>query len=161
MTDPADVELRLWDEIEKHNTGMLMLTEPRLQHAQPMTAFVDREGRTVWFFTRTDTDLASAIGAGGQAMFVYQRDDLQACISGTVALSHDEARMERYWNSVVAAWYPEGKADPRLTLIRFEPEDAEVWTAKGGPVKFALEIAKANVTGREPDIGDRSHLHFH
>src|SRR5689334_18901170 len=106
MTDqpnPIDVERRLWDEIEKHNTVMLMLTAPQMQHAQPMTAFVEREGRTIWFYTRTDTDFAQAIGAGGQAMFVFQQNDIQACLSGAVALSHDEARMEKYWNSVVAA----------------------------------------------------------
>jgi hypothetical protein len=30
------------------------------------------------------------------------------------------------WNPWVAAWY-QGKDDPKLTLLRFDPDHAEVW----------------------------------
>jgi general stress protein 26 len=159
--DPAAVQTRLWDEIEKRRTGMLGLMSDN-QHFQPMTAFLDREAQQIWFFTYNDTDLAQAIASGGgHAMFVFQEKDLQACIGGRLSLSHDPERMARYWNPMVAAWYPEGKEDPRLTLLRFDCEDAQVWLTEAGPVRYFFEVAKANATKSRPDLGERRDLNFH
>ncbi|WP_374470876.1 pyridoxamine 5'-phosphate oxidase family protein [Phenylobacterium sp.] len=159
--DPADVEKMLWKEIEDARTGMLGLMRDD-QHFQPMTAFVERETNQIWFFTYKDTDLAEAAGTeGGHAMFVYQGKDLQACIGGRLSIRPDPARMEKYWGPVVAAWYPEGKDDPRLTLLCLECHDAQVWVTEAGPVKFAYEIAKANASKDRPDLGERTNLNFH
>jgi general stress protein 26 len=59
---------------------------------------------------------------------------------------------------MVAAWYPDGKDDPSLTLLRFDVRDAEVWISKGGAVRLAWEVAKANLTGATPDVGTQKHL---
>jgi general stress protein 26 len=161
-TDTNDIEAvqkRLWKAIEeRHGTGMLGLMSSG-QHFQPMTAFVEEESGQLWFFTRKDTDLAQAAD-GGQAMFVIQTNDLQACIGGRLVETFDRERMDKYWNSVVAAWYPEGKDDPQLTMLRLDSDDAEVWLSSN-PLKFAWEIAKANTTHTTPDAGGRAHLDFH
>ena len=159
MNDRAAVEHRLWDDIERHQTGMLGLAEETA--LQPMTAFVEREGERLWFFARSDTELARRIGQGGEGMFVFQQRDLQATITGQLSVKRDEARIAKYWNAVVAAWYPQGKDDPRLTMMRLECMDAEVWISQAGPMKFAWEIAKANATKHEPHIGGKANLHFH
>lgn len=159
--DPAAIEKRLWKDIEDHRTGMLGLMRDD-QHFQPMTAYVERDANQVWFFTYKDTDLAEAVGAtGGHAMFVYQGKDLQACIGGHLTVRHDPERIERYWSPVVAAWYPEGKDDPRLTLLCLDCEDAQVWVTEAGPLRFAFEIARANATKTRPDLGDRADLNLH
>ncbi len=124
-----------------------------------MTAFVEDDGRTIWFFTRKDTDLAQAAD-GGQAMFIVQTNDLQACIGGKLTETFDRTRMDKYWNSVVAAWYPEGKDDPQLSMLRFDCDDAEVWMSDN-PVKFAWEVVKANATHTTPDAGGKAHLDLH
>ena len=161
-TDPtniSDVKKRLWKAIdERHGTGMLGLMDSD-QHFQPMTAFVEEDAGQIWFFTRKDTDLARAT-AGGMAMFTIQTNDVQACIGGRLTETFDRARMDKYWNSVVAAWYPNGKDDPNLTMLRLDLEDAEVWIS-ANPVKFAWEVAKANATHSTPDAGDKAHVDFH
>jgi general stress protein 26 len=160
--DREDVENRLWREIEKVRYGMLgVVGAGPAQHFQPMTPFLEPETGTIWFFTRNDTDLAKAsAGEGAQAMFTIQSKDneLQACIGGRLTQDHDRARIDKYWNAVVSAWYPEGKDDPRLTLMRLDGEDAAVWLSEQGPIKFAYEIAKANLTKTEPDIGERASI---
>ena len=159
MNDRAAVEHRLWDDVERHQVGMLGLVG-NADH-QPMTAFVEREHEQIWFFTRADTDLARQIGEGREGMFVFQHKELQACILGELTLRHDEARIGKYWNAVVAAWYPQGKDDPRLTMLCLDCRDANVWLSQAGPVKFAWEIAVANATKHEPHLGGRANLHFH
>lgn len=159
--DRGEVERRLYEELEKHQIGMLGVVGDEPHHFQPMTAFVEKENNQLCFFTRDDTDLVRQVGEGAEAMFVFQEDDVQACIGGRLEVRHDARRMEKYWNAVVAAWYPQGKDDPRLTMLCFACIDARVWISKAGPLKFAWEIARANATGTEPDLGGRANLDFH
>ena len=161
INDRAAVERRLWDEIEKHQTGMLGVVGGAPHHTQPMTAFAEPETGEIWFFSRDDTELALEIGDGAAAMFVFQQKDIQACLAGRVSLRRDRARIDRYWNAVIAAWRPEGKDDPHLALIRMTLDDAQVWISQAGPARFAWEIAKANATGHAPDLSGRAKLDFH
>lgn len=161
LTNPADVEIRLWEDIESHHTGMLMPLGEVGMHAQPMIAFPERPTRQLWFFTHKDTDLARRVSGGVHAMFTVQHRDLHACIAGDLRVDHDDARVERYWNAVVAAWYPQGRNDPMLTMLRFDCHDAQVWISETGPVKIAWEIAKANATHQAPALGGKAHLTFH
>jgi general stress protein 26 len=142
---PAKAEEAFWDSLKKSNTGLLGLDQPGY-HAQPMTAFREEETGTIWFFTRDDTDLArDATLAGGQsAMFHYGSKDqnVWACIHGQLSSQgQDREIIDRYWNPVLAAWYPEGKDDPHLTILRFDADDGRVWVNEGGFFKFAFEIA--------------------
>lgn len=159
--DRLTAERRLWDEIQRHQVGMLGIVGGAPHHFQPMTAFAEPEANRIWFFSYNDTELAREIAAGGTAMFVVQGKGLHACIGGELSLQHDRARMDKYWNAVVAAWYPHGKDDPRLTMISMDCSDAQVWFSEAGPAKFAWEIVRANATHRAPDIGSRANLNFH
>ncbi|HEX5378877.1 MAG TPA: pyridoxamine 5'-phosphate oxidase family protein [Phenylobacterium sp.] len=161
INDLVAVERQLWDEIERHDTGMLGVTGDAGRHAQPMTAFPEPERKQIWFFARTDSELARQVGDGAPAMFVYQQKDLQACIDGHLSVQRDPARVSKYWNAVVAAWYPGGKDDPKLTMLCLDCDDARVWISQAGPAKFAWEIAKAHATKHAPDIGGRANLDFH
>ncbi|RAK56820.1 pyridoxamine 5'-phosphate oxidase family protein [Phenylobacterium deserti] len=160
VKDQAAVEDRLWKEIEDERTVMLGVVGADAQHFQPMTAFVERETNDVWFFTYKDTDLAEAAQGGASAMMTFQQDKIQACVGGRLSVQHDTERMNRYWNAHVAAWYPEGKDDPRLTMLRLNCEDAQVWITDAGPVKYGWEVTRANATHTTPDLGGRADLNL-
>ena len=84
--------------------------------------------------------------------------EFQACIGGMLAEDRDREKIKQFWNPVAAAWFPEGKNDPDLTLLQFRPYDAQVWFSRGGAVRFAWEIVRANATRTEPNIGEKAHL---
>jgi len=157
--DPAAVESRLWKEIDKARTGMVGIVDGEPQHFQPMTAFTVAEDGEIWFFTRAETDLARDASHGArQAMFVVQAKDgdVQACVGGELTVEMDREKIQRWWNPIVAAWYPQGQDDPDLRLLRLKCHDARVWISDGGPLKFAWEVAKANATHTLPDMGGRA-----
>jgi general stress protein 26 len=159
---PQELEQRLWKEIDKARYGMLgVVGVAPARHFQPMTAFAEAHNGQIWFFTRTDTDLACGVrDEPGHAMFIIQAKDqgFQACVGGRLIQHFDAERMEFLWNPIVAAWYPEGKTDPHLTLLRLDVSDAQVWLSETNPVTFAFQIAKANVTHQTPDLGESAAL---
>ncbi|WP_293903354.1 pyridoxamine 5'-phosphate oxidase family protein [Phenylobacterium sp.] len=155
----ADVAHKLWKAIEHHRTGMLGVSGDS-HHFQPMTAFGEPETHRIWFFTSKDSDLAESAGGGAEAMFHFQSREVYACIDGRLSVDHDRARIDKYWNASVAAWYPGGKDDPNLTLLRLDSADAAVWLVDGGLVKYVLEVAKANASKTIPDVGERRDLNF-
>lgn len=161
--DRKDFEDKLWKTIEHDRTGMLGLVGPGAGHFQPMTAFGEKGEGALWFFVRRDNDLIRQAGSGAKAMFTLSSKDrdLWACIGGELSEQHDQSRIDKYWNPVAAAWFPEGKDDPQLTLLRLELQDAEAWLSTKGPVRFAYEVVKANLTRSEPDVGSKTHLDLH
>lgn len=158
----GDVRERLWKAIEDHHVGMLGLAGDGREF-QPMTAFVEPDANRIWFFTRDDTDLARDVAdqGGADATFIFQERKLHASIVGRIARDHDRERIERYWNAHVAAWYPDGKDDPALTLLRLDVDEAAVWITEAGPLKYAFELAKANASNATPELGERRDLDLH
>lgn len=154
---PQQLETRLWEEIDKERFGMLGVGG---HHMQPMTMFADKGAGQIWFFTKKSTDLAREAGGGAQAMLcVMARDqEFQACIGGSLSERSDRAKIDQYWSAAVAAWFPDGKDDPELTLLRLDAKDAQIWISKKGPLNYGFQIAKANMTGKEPDVGGRAEI---
>jgi general stress protein 26 len=130
MTTEADIREKFWKALKSDRTLMLGIAGSRA-HAQPMTAQLDEDhpASPIWIFSSKDTYLVQAIGAGqrGMAHFVSKGHDLFACFDGDLTLNNDRAVIDRLWNPYVAAWYEGGKDDPKLQLIRFDPEQGQVW----------------------------------
>ncbi|HZK98700.1 MAG TPA: pyridoxamine 5'-phosphate oxidase family protein [Caulobacteraceae bacterium] len=160
INDRAEVEKRLWRDLEKTRYGMLGATGAERPHFAPMTAFAEPETGTLWFFTSLNTDLAKETREGAPAIFIVMARDqeLQACIRGDLTATRDALHRDKYWSPMVSAWFPKGKDDPSLTLLCFKCAQADVWLSQEGPVKFGFEITKANVTGRLPDVGGHTTL---
>jgi general stress protein 26 len=160
IDDRAAVEIRLWNEIENHQIGMLGLVG-ETAHFQPMTAFLERPTHQLWFFTHSEAPLAQSVReARRPGHYIFQQRDIQASLAGELSLVHDDERIDKYWNAIVAAWYPAGRLDPGLTMLCFEAHDAEVWISRAGPMRFAIEIARANATHRRPDLAEHATISF-
>jgi general stress protein 26 len=63
------------------------------------------------------------------AQFTSKGHDLFACIAGTLVEETDPAVIDRYWSKEVEAWYPGGRNDPCLLMLRFDLGTAEIWRA--------------------------------
>lgn len=136
MATETEIRAKFWKALKSDMTMFLGLAEGEDGHARPMTAQLDEDhwdGDTyrgpIWFFTSTDSELYQKLGAGGRAMahFNSKGHDIWATVHGTLSQSHDRATVEKLWNRVVAAWYPGGKDDPKLALIRLDATSAEIW----------------------------------
>lgn len=61
--------------------------------------------------------------------------------------------VDKYWSPMVAAWFEGGKDDPHLTMLRLQLDDVAIWASSNSTLRFGWEMAKANLTGKEPDLG--------
>lgn len=122
-----DVRKQLWKEMDKSPFLMLRL-EGGHHHAIPMTAQLDPDNHGYFYlFHNKDGRLAS--GGSAMAQFVAKGHDLFACISGRLSDATDPHLVDKYWSRTMEAWYEGGKDDPNLSLLRFDLDDAEIWTA--------------------------------
>lgn len=142
---PTDAEIRdkFWKALKSDMTVMLGLAGARDGHTQPMTAQIENdEGGPLWFFCATDNSIIQALGASHRAIatFADKGHGLFASISGELSVDTDRAVVDRLWNPFVAAWF-EGKDDPKLALLRLDPESAKIWlnaTAMGAAIEWLL-----------------------
>lgn len=158
INNRKEVENQLWDEIEGAHLGMLGVMQGGPRHFHPMTPYCERDAGRLWFFVSRRAEIVTTLGDGRDAMFVIQAKDgkFQACIAGELIEDADRTRIDRYWNSAASAYFPKGKEDPDLTMLCFDCSDAEIWLSEAGPLKFAWEVAKANLTHRPPDVGEKT-----
>ena len=136
MTNETEIKAKFWKALKSDMTMFLGLADGEDGHARPMTAQLDDEGYIgdeyhgpIWFFTSTDNHLYQQIETNSRAMahFTSKGHDVWATVHGTLSQSRDRAVIDRLWNRFVAAWYKGGKDDPKLALIRLDPEKAEIW----------------------------------
>ena len=131
MPTPQELESRFWKKLGKDMTMMLGLVGIDDGHTRPMTAQFEEDRSPIWFFTSSDNARVEALGEGGGnraiATFASKDHDIFAAVHGTVSVDTDRAVVERLWNPFVAAWYEEGKDDPKLRLLRLDAEQAEIW----------------------------------
>ena len=131
MPNEAEIASKFWKALESDMTLMLGLVGVEEGHSQPMTAQFDgsAHGGPIWFFTAKDTDLVKAMGPRHRAAahFAAKGHELFASLHGELVADNDRAAIDRLWNRFVAAWSPGGKNDPKLQLLRLEPEHAQIW----------------------------------
>jgi len=129
MSTPQELQAKFWKALESDMTVMLGLEGVEGGHARPMTAQLDGQRTPIWFFTASDNGLVQALPRGdrGFATFASKGHDLFATVHGRLSVDNDRAMIDKLWNRFVAAWFPGGKDDPKLTLLRFDAEHAEIW----------------------------------
>lgn len=161
----------LFEVMEAARAGMLGLTGSKAG-LQPMTHFADEHAGLIWFISATDTELVRALEGGPGAVFgagkaadyvlVSPDHDVHANIRGTLSRVEDEARLDALWSPLIGAWFKEGRHDPRVALLCFTPEKAEIWASTTSTLKFGFEMIRANLTtGHSPDVGTHAVVDFH
>ena len=143
--DPAELRERFWEALD-HSPYVMLQRDDEPSSAAPMTAQLDKDAHgTIWFFSSRDNRFA-ALG-GATATYASKGHDLFARFTGTLSEETVRARLDALWNTFVEAWYPGGKTDPNLLLLRMDLGNASIWSGEVGAfnaVKMALGIDVTN-----------------
>jgi len=122
-----DIREEFWHAFED-SPFIMMKLQGAAGHAEPMTAQLDRDAHhAIWFFTSRDNRIAG----GGKAMgqFVSKGHDVFACVDGTLVEETDHAVWDKHWSRFAEAWFPNGRQDPNVIMLRLDISEAEVWVS--------------------------------
>jgi len=126
-------------------------------HSRPMSSNgdIDEDG-DIWFFTNASSLKVSEISKLPKVNVSFADPDNQRYISvsGTAQLIRDRAKIDELWRPEFKMWFPEGKDDPEVALLRVNLEKAEYWDSPSSTIGYALSFVSSLVTGKEPDLGE-------
>jgi len=126
--------------------------------ARPMAVANLDDDCTLWFFSSIDSSKVTEARETKLTHVVCQSSLLYLSIEGRTTIVRDRKTIEAFWSKGVEAWFPEGKDDPRVCLLRFEPFQVEYWDSTGTRgLKYLFEAAKGLVTGEPPHADESQH----
>ena len=87
----------------------------------------------LWFFTSAASHKAAEIKAHPKVNVSYASQDRNTyvSVSGTATVRRDRSKIDALWSDVLKVYFPNGKDDPDVTLIRVKVETAEYWDGPG------------------------------
>jgi general stress protein 26 len=122
---------------------------------------VEADG-TIWFMASVESDTCKNIEADEKVALHFANPSNYEflCVQGKASLLRDQARVDKYWNKMMEAWFEKGKEDPSIRLIKVVPDDAQYWETKDGKVLTMLKIAASAISGQEFDTGRAGNLNL-
>jgi general stress protein 26 len=159
MATSPDVKLR--ELLEEFGLAMLVTRTPDGQlRGRPMAlAEVGPEG-TLWFATDRNSAKVDELARDGHIAVTIQSKTKFVSISGTAETVDDREKLSRLWKAEWKVWFPGGKDDPNLVLLRVDGSAGEYWDNSGtGALKYLIEAGKALLTGTRPDVGGDPKVH--
>ncbi|WAT18231.1 pyridoxamine 5'-phosphate oxidase family protein [Aurantiacibacter sp. MUD11] len=130
MSTPDELKTGFWKALDDSPFLFLQL-DSAPENAVPMTAQLDKDADSaIWFFTTKDHCLAN--GGPATATFAGKGHEMFARFSGTLREETSRERLDKQWSKVVEAWFPGGKDDPNLLMLRMDLGQAEIWNSDLG-----------------------------
>lgn len=122
-------------------------------HSAPMTTQEADYDGDAWFIAGRSSDTVQNLMARPEVNLGYADASSWLSLSGRASIVEDAAQKDELWNTFTEAWFPDGKDDPDVCVIRVAGDSAQYWESPGRVVTMASMI-KARVTGSTPDAGD-------
>ena len=144
---------KLYELIKDVRICMMTTVEPDGSlHSRPMWNQEADEAGDLWFFTRLSSPKVTEISKDGQVNLGYANPNKNdyVSVSGRAEIVRDRAKIEEKWSPPLKAWFPDGKDDPQIALIRVHPEKGEYWDSPSSTIVHIYGYAKAALTGSSP-----------
>jgi general stress protein 26 len=153
MPSTTETKQHLFDVLKGFDTAMLVTHSGNGLHVRPMAIAELRPDADMYFSTSLQSPKIAEIDANPAVIVTFQSRDQFASVYGSAYVVRDRALIEKLWSEAWRIWFPGGKDDPLLCLIRVEAREGEYWDNAGTQgVKYVLEAVKAYVKGETPNV---------
>jgi general stress protein 26 len=116
-----DTQKHLYDLIKDFNTAMLVTRAGNGgMHGRPMRVAQLKPDADAYFATSIDSPKAAEIEADPRVLVLFQSTAKFAVIEGKAAILRDRALIEKLWVKEWSVWFPGGKDDPSLVLLKVD-----------------------------------------
>jgi general stress protein 26 len=123
------------------------------------TLKLDDNGELI-FFTAAESHKVEELTEEPSVNLAYADPGEQRYVSvrGRARMDRDEATIDELWSPGQKVFFPEGKADPNLMVLRVRVVDASYWEAAGNFIARALDFARGMLSDSPKNIGEHGHL---
>jgi general stress protein 26 len=155
-----DTRDKLLETLKNFDT-LMVISEARdgSLRGRPMAVAEVTPSCELWFATSRETEKVREARVAERALATGQTSGAYVSVSGRMEIVEDRAKVHGLWNEAWKIWFPAGKDDPQIVLMRLRPEIGEYWRRDGtAGFHFLFEAAKALIAGeRAPDGGPDQH----
>jgi general stress protein 26 len=118
-------------------------------HARPMAIACLNDGVDAYLVTHINSIKVDEISANPLALLTFQSAKQFASVRGDIAVMQDRHLLDKMWKDVWKVWFPLGKSDPNIALLKFTAHTGEYWDNAGlQGLKYIYKAAKAYITGK-------------
>lgn len=144
-------QTHLYELLKDFSNAMLVSNDQSgRMHARPMAIADLQPDADAYFATSIQSPKASEIQNFPEVLISFQSRTQFASISGTATLVKDRQLIDRLWSEEWRAWFPGGKDDPDLVLIKVDAHEGEFWDNSGTKgLSYAFEGLKAILKGEK------------
>ena len=131
-------------------------------HARPMATNTAEFDGDLWFFTDKDSPKIAEIRRNPEVLLTYANEMKQHYVSiqGHAEAVSDQAKVNELWSEPLRVWFPKGKEDPSIMLIKVTVQSAEYWDAPSSTMVHLYGYMKALTTGERPSPGESASVRF-
>lgn len=155
---------KLFELIDDVGVCMMTTAEPDGSlHSRPMHSMEADEHGNLWFFTKLQSPKVAEISKDRQVNLAYSNPNKQhyVSIAGVAEVVRDKAKIDEKWSEPMRAWFPDGKDDPTIALIRVKPVRGEYWDSPSSTLVHLYGYVKASLTGKMPtDITEQQKVNL-
>jgi len=154
---------KLRELVDKIDVGMFCTQTSDSNHAYavPMSRQEVDEDGNIWFLLSTESGTYRNLQGNTHVSILYS--DVKGyhflSVNGVAEISQDRARIEKYWNKFIEAWFEKGKEDPRIRVLKVRVGDAHYWDSKSNKLVTFFKLATSAISGEKLDIGRQGDLH--
>ncbi len=130
--------------------------------ARPMSTQKAEFDGTLWFFTKASAPKVDEVEQDQHVCVSYAKPEKQHYISmsGLARVVRDRNKIEELWTPELKAWFPEGKEDPDIALLKVEVSQAEYWDSYTSSIAHLFGLAKAVATGTTYQPGENEKVNL-
>lgn len=113
---------------------------------------LDEEGN-FWFLSANDSYKNQQLAEDPSVQLLFQGSDYSdfLCIYGSATISEDRQKIKELWNPMLKVWFTEGIDDPRISVIRVEPEKGYYWDTKHNRAIALIKRVAGAISGKTLD----------
>ena len=156
--DTNDGKKYLYDVVNDFDVAMLVTHTANAIHARPMAIAHLDESMGAYLVTDINSLKVDEINVNPHAVLTFQSANKFASVHGELTVSSDRQLIEQMWKEAWKLWFPDGKSDPNIALLKFTAHEGEYWDNAGMQgLKYVFDAAKAYVAGETPKTNDAQH----
>ncbi|OGX86915.1 pyridoxamine 5'-phosphate oxidase family protein [Hymenobacter glacialis] len=155
---------QLFEKIKEVRMAMLTTTDEHGSlHSRPMATIQPGKDQALYFFTDSESAKVYEIRKDSQVNLNYSDpgSNVYVSVSGKANAYRDQAQIDELWSEPMRGWFPKGKDDPRINILKVTIDKAEYWDSPSSLLSQAYAYVRAVVTGersKDDDVNEHAQV---